>query len=90
MASPPLPWRSEKSPSRIDDLLPLPDPGVIVPVVVGIDSGAGILPHDADVQLASIVGLAMKKRIPAFLFVNNRLEGHAPSTIEAVVDGMTI
>jgi hypothetical protein len=26
-----------------------------------------------------------KKRIPAFLFVNNRLEGNAPSTIEAVV-----
>ena len=29
-----------------------------------------------------------KKRIPAFLFVNNRLEGNAPSTIEAVVQGL--
>jgi uncharacterized protein YecE (DUF72 family) len=29
---------------------------------------------------------ARKKRIPAFLFVNNRLEGNAPGTIEAVVD----
>jgi uncharacterized protein YecE (DUF72 family) len=26
-------------------------------------------------------------RRPAFLFVNNRLEGHAPTTIEAVVEG---
>ncbi len=26
---------------------------------------------------------------PAFLFVNNRLEGHAPSTIEAVVRRLT-
>jgi hypothetical protein len=24
--------------------------------------------------------------MPAFLFVNNRLEGHAPTTIEAVAD----
>jgi uncharacterized protein YecE (DUF72 family) len=27
-------------------------------------------------------------RKPAFLFVNNRLEGHAPTTIESVVDAM--
>ncbi len=29
---------------------------------------------------------AMQERKDAFLFVNNRLEGNAPSTIEAVVD----
>jgi uncharacterized protein YecE (DUF72 family) len=29
---------------------------------------------------------ARKERRPAFLFVNNRLEGHAPGTIEAVAD----
>jgi uncharacterized protein YecE (DUF72 family) len=29
---------------------------------------------------------SMKLKTPAFLFVNNRLEGNAPSTIEAVVD----
>ncbi len=26
------------------------------------------------------------RKIPAFLFVNNRLEGNAPGTIEAVVE----
>jgi hypothetical protein len=31
---------------------------------------------------------ARKKRLPAFLFVNNRLEGNAPGTIAAVVDGL--
>jgi uncharacterized protein YecE (DUF72 family) len=31
---------------------------------------------------------AKKRRMPAFLFVNNRLEGNAPGTIEAVVDGL--
>jgi uncharacterized protein YecE (DUF72 family) len=34
--------------------------------------------------LRSIAHEAMRRRIPAFLFVNNRLEGNAPSTIEAV------
>jgi uncharacterized protein YecE (DUF72 family) len=29
---------------------------------------------------------AMRRKKPAFLFVNNRLEGHAPTTIEAVAD----
>jgi len=29
---------------------------------------------------------AMHERKSAFLFVNNRLEGNAPSTIEAVVE----
>jgi uncharacterized protein YecE (DUF72 family) len=33
----------------------------------------------------AVTSIARKK--PAFLFVNNRLEGNAPSTIEAVVDG---
>ena len=31
----------------------------------------------------------LRRKIPAFLFVNNRLEGNAPGTIEAVIDGMT-
>jgi uncharacterized protein YecE (DUF72 family) len=31
---------------------------------------------------------ALERRQPAFLFVNNRLEGHAPSTIEAVVESL--
>jgi hypothetical protein len=31
-----------------------------------------------------------RARKPAFLFVNNRLEGHAPSTIEAVVDMLAV
>jgi hypothetical protein len=31
-----------------------------------------------------------KIRKPAFLFVNNRLEGHAPSTIEAVADMLAV
>jgi hypothetical protein len=33
---------------------------------------------------------AWKTRQPAYLFVNNRLEGNAPSTIEAVVESLTI
>jgi hypothetical protein len=33
---------------------------------------------------------AIELKEPAFVFVNNRLEGHAPSTIEAVVDGIAI
>jgi uncharacterized protein YecE (DUF72 family) len=32
----------------------------------------------------------LRRKIPAFLFVNNRLEGNAPGTIEAVVDGLGI
>jgi len=35
--------------------------------------------------LVRIAEQARARRKPAFLFVNNRLEGHAPSTIEAVV-----
>jgi uncharacterized protein YecE (DUF72 family) len=40
--------------------------------------------------MVRIVRQALRRKVPAFLFVNNRLEGNAPSTIEAVVDGMTI
>jgi hypothetical protein len=29
---------------------------------------------------------AMRRKKPAFLFVNNRLEGHAPTTIEAIAE----
>lgn len=31
---------------------------------------------------------AIKRKEPAFLFVNNRLEGYAPGTIESVMDSM--
>ena len=36
--------------------------------------------------MAEIVTQSRKRKKPAFLFVNNRLEGNAPGTIEAVVD----
>ncbi len=35
--------------------------------------------------MVEIVKGARKRKLPAFLFVNNRLEGNAPGTIEAVV-----
>jgi hypothetical protein len=35
--------------------------------------------------LREIIGRSLRRKAPAFLFVNNRLEGNAPSTIEAVV-----
>ena len=35
--------------------------------------------------MVEIVKGARKRKMPAFLFVNNRLEGNAPGTIEAVV-----
>jgi hypothetical protein len=38
--------------------------------------------------MQKIVERALKTRTSAFLFVNNRLEGNAPSTIEAVVEQM--
>ena len=38
--------------------------------------------------MKAIAGRSLKARKPAFLFVNNRLEGNAPSTIEAVVEGL--
>jgi uncharacterized protein YecE (DUF72 family) len=38
--------------------------------------------------MVRIAETARKKKTPAFMFVNNRLEGNAPSTIEAVVEGL--
>jgi uncharacterized protein YecE (DUF72 family) len=38
--------------------------------------------------MVAIARKARKGEIPAYIFVNNRLEGNAPSTIEAVVDGV--
>ena len=38
--------------------------------------------------MVEIVNGARKRKMPAFLFVNNRLEGNAPGTIEAVVGGL--
>jgi hypothetical protein len=35
--------------------------------------------------MKAVVMNCLRKKIPAFLFVNNRLEENAPSTIEAVV-----
>ena len=35
--------------------------------------------------MVEIVKEARRRKTPAFLFVNNRLEGNAPGTIEAVV-----
>ena len=40
----------------------------------------------ARIALAELVKRALKQRQPAYLFVNNRLEGNAPGTIEAVLD----
>jgi uncharacterized protein YecE (DUF72 family) len=42
--------------------------------------------HAARDALRAIAERSRERKRPAFLFVNNRLEGHAPSTIEAVVD----
>jgi hypothetical protein len=39
--------------------------------------------------LREIAERSRRSSRPAFLFVNNRLEGYAPGTIEAVVDGLT-
>ena len=36
--------------------------------------------------MKEIVKQSMARKKPAFVFVNNRLEGNAPSTIEAVGD----
>jgi hypothetical protein len=40
------------------------------------------------VALCEIARQALKKRQRAYVFVNNRLEGNAPSTIEAVVSAL--
>jgi len=38
--------------------------------------------------MVEIVKGAMKRKMPAFLHLNNRLEDNAPGTIEAVVGGL--
>ena len=42
--------------------------------------------HDARQAMRQIVERAKRERQPSYLFVNNRLEGNAPGTIEAVLD----
>ncbi len=44
--------------------------------------------EDARDGIGRIAESARARKVPAFLFVNNRLEGRAPSTIEAVVDAL--
>jgi uncharacterized protein YecE (DUF72 family) len=44
----------------------------------------------ARTAMRRIAERAMQRKKPAFLFVNNRLEGHAPTTIEAVADAIEI
>ena len=39
--------------------------------------------------LRALIRRALERRQMAFLFVNNRLEGNAPGTIQAVVDGVS-
>jgi hypothetical protein len=38
--------------------------------------------------MQDIARRSLQRKKPAFLFVNNRLEGHAPTTIEVVADGL--
>jgi uncharacterized protein YecE (DUF72 family) len=45
---------------------------------------------DAREGIKRIIEHALKTKNSAFVFVNNRLEGNAPSTIEAVVDSVEI
>ena len=40
--------------------------------------------------MRGIVERAIRLKKPAFLFVNNRLEGHAPTTIEATIAGLDL
>lgn len=40
--------------------------------------------------LGNLASASLRRRKPAFLFVNNRLEGHAPSTIEQVASHLNI
>jgi hypothetical protein len=44
----------------------------------------------ARVAMAEIARRSRARRAPAFLFVNNRLEGHAPTTIESVADRLLV
>ncbi len=45
--------------------------------------------HAARDAMRKIAEGSQRQRKPAFLFVNNRLEGHAPTTIESVVDSLS-
>jgi hypothetical protein len=48
-------------------------------------------PNDAARDaMQRIAERSLQRKKPAFLFVNNRLEGHAPSTIEAVAEQLGI
>jgi hypothetical protein len=38
--------------------------------------------------MVRIARQARERKVPAYVFVNNRLEGHAPSTIEAVAQAI--
>ena len=40
--------------------------------------------------MIEIVRQTRKRNGTAYVFVNNRLEGHAPTTIEAVADGIAV
>lgn len=42
----------------------------------------------ARAAMAALGQRALERKEPAYLFVNNRLEGYAPATIEAVADGL--
>jgi hypothetical protein len=37
--------------------------------------------------MRAVIDRARKRREPAYLFINNRLEGNAPVTIDAIVHG---
>jgi uncharacterized protein YecE (DUF72 family) len=39
--------------------------------------------------IRNLIGQARSNRMGAFIFVNNRFEGNAPRTIEAIVDGLS-
>jgi hypothetical protein len=45
-------------------------------------------PYDAIHEIVEIARRAIKKKQPAYVYVNNRLEGNAPSMLEAVLDGL--
>jgi hypothetical protein len=40
----------------------------------------------ARAAMVHIAGQAIQRKKPAFLFINNRLEGNAPGTIDAVTE----
>ena len=42
--------------------------------------------HDAREALLALIRRAESNREPVYLFVNNRLEGNAPQTIEAILE----